>query len=166
MWFFLFPAPTLFSHKCKAWDTLPFPLLLSWQGSQAPQPGACGDLGPVAAQGRKKEEAGPPFLPLLFPPSPSTSPSLWFLNAEGEQRVLFEKARDWDRVGVVGNQPGLPLPPSQLLEEAWLPPPNASPSPNSHDALFSHVVMGWSGGEADHEAECGEWDLFPAEFSQ
>lgn len=55
----------------------------------------------------RKRKQGPPFFSLLFPP-PSTSPSLWVLNAAGEQRVLSEKARGWDRVGAAGTRPGLP----------------------------------------------------------
>lgn len=82
----------------------PFPLL-SWQGSQALQPGACGDLGPAGCPGKKeREEARTP--PTAAPPT--TSPPLRVLNAEGEQRVLSERARGWDRVGAAGNQPRSP----------------------------------------------------------
>lgn len=103
----------------------------------------------------RKRKRGPPS-PLLFSPSISTSLSLWVLNAKGEQRVLFEKARVWDRVGVAGNQPTLPPPPHLSL---WLPPTSVISSLNSHAAFHSHTVMGWGGGEADPRVECGEWEL-------
>lgn len=119
----------------------PCPLLLSWQGSQALQPGACGDLGPAGCPGKKEREEArtpPPLLPL-----PTTSPPLWVLNAKGEQRVLSEKARGWDRVGAAGNQP--PLPALQPLGGSWSglgsrPPVSSLPPTPTLPFMATHRV--------------------------
>ena len=87
--------------------SVPPPVLAGISGSAAR---SLRRFGASGLPRQEREEARTTPLPSSLPHPQVQSPPLWALSAEGEQRVLSEKAQGWDRVGAAGNQPALPPP--------------------------------------------------------
>lgn len=122
---------------------VPSPILAEISGSAARSLQRSGASGLLRQERKRGSEDHPPLS--SSPIHKSTSPPLWTLNAEGEQRVLSERAQGRHRVGAAGKPPSLP--PRLPSGGSWirLPPHAAVPAPSSHAAL------GATGGGGDSE---------------